>query len=252
MGEVIIHHVCPITPNEAFEAVMPGRAVTVSFHRPDQVQLAEKHCPFIMYENGEYSKWKAARRKGLEWDEGPRDYGPLYNWLDVRLWMPGRWCVIPDRPGAPGQVNDGLLNDFPFGKIKGAPLWHMNTPISRLGRLIDAGYVRICFGWIGTFDPVIGDIVPEERAVGCDAYRRVMDEVEREVGPNNFPEIHMMRGVAVARDYSFHHQRGRQFSRSERPSARLARSSGGHFHRALAGKVDRPPQLCGSTGRKAA
>ena len=38
------------------------------------------------------------------------DWTPYYRWLEHRLFWPGRWAVIPDAPGAPSQLNDGLLN----------------------------------------------------------------------------------------------------------------------------------------------
>lgn len=119
------------------------------------------------------------------------DWTPYYRWLEPRIYQPGRWAVIPDAPGAPSQLNDGLLNDWPFGQ-RGAPLWHMDGPIERLARLCER-YERVCLGWIGH---------PKLEPVGCPAYRRRMDEVARLFG-NRWPVIHMMRGVAVAFDYPF-------------------------------------------------
>lgn len=129
-------------------------------------------------------------RSGAEWAQD-RDWTPYFEWLEARLFHPGRWAVIPDSPGAPSQINDGLLNDWPFGQ-KGAPMWHMDGPISRLGKLCDR-YDRVCLGWIGD---------PKKEPVGCDAYRRRMDEVAALFG-NIWPVIHMMRGVLVAHDYPF-------------------------------------------------
>lgn len=174
---------------------MAGRALCVSFYRPQDITTAEKQAPWLMLDNGAFSFWKQALRAGKEFDETERDWQPYYNWVDQRLWMPGRWAVIPDRPGAPSQLNDGLLNDWPFGRSRGAPLWHMDGPLSRLGRLCER-YDRVCLGWVG--EP--GN--KAEAEVGCDAYRRRMDEVSALFG-NHWPVIHMMRGVAVAYDYPF-------------------------------------------------
>lgn len=186
-------HGTPITPNAAFEAIMPQRAACVSYFRTDQVALAESLCANIFYDNGAFSFWQQALRRGAEWDETQRGWIAYYAWLDERLWHPGRWAVIPDQPGAPSQLNDSLLNDWPHGTAKGAPLWHMNAPVERLGRLCER-YSRVCLGWVGDG--------PDERAVGCDAYRRRMDEVSAFLG-NRWPVLHMMRGVAVAGDYPF-------------------------------------------------
>lgn len=131
-----------------------------------------------------------AIKAGKEWAE-ERDWTPYYDWLERRLFHPGRWAVIPDSPGAPSQINDGLLNEWPFGQ-KGAPLWHMDGPLDRLGRLCDR-FDRVCIGWIGD---------PKKEPVGCPAYHAKMDEVAAFLG-NRWPPIHMMRGILVARMYPF-------------------------------------------------
>lgn len=132
-------------------------------------------------------------RAGMEWDEADRAqwWEAYYRWLEPVIYHPGRFALIPDSPGAPSQINDGLLNDWPFGE-KGAPVWHMNGPIERLGRLCER-YPRVCLGWIGD---------PKREPVGCDAYRRRMDEVAIMMG-NTWHPLHMLRGIAVAFDYPF-------------------------------------------------
>jgi hypothetical protein len=209
----VIYHGTPITPNAAFEAVMPNRAACISFYRPDQVELAERLCPDIMYDNGAFSFWQAALRGGKEWAED-RNWSDYYEWLEPRL-IEGRWAVIPDSPGAPSQINDGLLNDWPFDQW-GAPLWHMDGSIDRLARLCDR-FERVCFGWVGRFDESAGKIADDEQAVGCEAYHRRMDEVAAFFG-NQWHNIHMMRGVAVARDYPFR-QRRQHITWTERSQA---------------------------------
>jgi hypothetical protein len=84
-------------------------------------------------------------------------------------------------------MNDGLVEQWPFGQA-GAPIWHMDGPIERLLQLADT-FGRICLAWTG------------ER-VGCDSYRRRMDEVAAALG-NRWPVVHMLRGIAVAFDYPF-------------------------------------------------
>lgn len=185
----LVYHGTPLTPRAALLA-MEGRSFCVSFFRPDSVADVETIAPFIMYDNGAFSFWMQAMRGGQEWAP-ERDWTTYYEWLEARLFLPGRWAVIPDSPGAPSQLNDGLLNDWPFGQ-RGAPLWHMDGPIDRLARLCER-YDRVCLGWIGD---------PKREPVGCDAYRRRMDEVAALIG-NRWPVLHMMRGVAVAGDYPF-------------------------------------------------
>jgi hypothetical protein len=172
----------------------------VSYYRPDDAEACEEVCSRIMYDCGAFSFWKQARRKKREWEEAERDWRPYYAWLEARLWWPGRWAVIPDRIAAPTQLNDALLTDWPHGKDRGAPVWHMDEPVERLGRLRDAGYARICFGWVGTFDPNLGDICKDEREVGCPAYQRKMEEVDA-FFRGDWPPVHQFRGAAVAGDY---------------------------------------------------
>lgn len=71
-----IYHGTPMTPRAALEAVCPGRAMCVSFFRPDDVEAVERLCPFIMYDNGAFSFWQAALRSGKEWAED-RDWTPF-------------------------------------------------------------------------------------------------------------------------------------------------------------------------------
>jgi hypothetical protein len=188
----LVYHGTPMTPKAALQAVLPGRASCVSFYRPDSIADVEAVSPFIMLDNGAFSFWKQALSAGKEWDEQERDWRPFYDWVDERLWQPGRWAVIPDRPGAPSQLNDALLNDWPFGMSRGAPLWHMDAPVERLGRLCER-YDRVCLGWTGT---------GADSEVDCPAFHRRREEVSRFLG-NRWPVLHMMRGVAVAGRYPF-------------------------------------------------
>lgn len=198
-GREVIYHGTPVTPNAAFDAIMPGRAACVSFFRPDQINRASALCPKLMLDNGAYSFWQEAMRAGKEFAPD-RDWRDFYDWVGPRL-VGETWAVIPDRPGAPSQLNDALLNDWPFGVERAAPLWHMDGPISRLLRLAEK-YPRVCLGWIGEIDPATNKVRKDQRAVGCAAYRHRMDEVAAALG-NQWPNLHMMRGTAVFRDYPF-------------------------------------------------
>lgn len=187
-----VYHGTPLTPRAALLA-LAGRGFCVSYYRTDSLNDVEAISPAIMYDNGAFSFWMQALRQGLDpMDAGKGDWSDYYEWLDRRLFQPGRWAVIPDKPAAPSQLNDGLLNDWPFGRSKGAPVWHMDGPLDRLGRLCER-YDRVCLGWIGD---------PKREPVGCDAYRRRMDEVAALMG-NHWHPLHMLRGVLVGGDYPF-------------------------------------------------
>lgn len=187
----IVYHGTPITPRDALLA-QRGRAFCISFFTPRDVEAVEAISPHIMYDNGAFSFWQAARRAGAEWDETERDWSAYFAWLERRLFTPGRWAVIPDRPCAPSQLSDALLNDWPFGRSRGAPVWHMDGTIERLARLCER-YDRVCLGWIGH---------PKREPVGCGAFHRKMQEVAALMG-NSWHPLHMLRGVAVGADYPF-------------------------------------------------
>jgi hypothetical protein len=72
----LIYHGTPMTPRAALLDVCAGRAMCVSFHRPDDVQAVETISPAIMYDNGAFSFWRAAQRAGAEWAED-RDWMPF-------------------------------------------------------------------------------------------------------------------------------------------------------------------------------
>jgi hypothetical protein len=72
----IIHHGTPMTPRAALLEVCVGRAMCVSFYRPDDVDAVEAISPAIMYDNGAFSFWKQAQRSGQDWAED-RDWTPF-------------------------------------------------------------------------------------------------------------------------------------------------------------------------------
>lgn len=238
-----IYHVTPITPNaalidicardaEGFECL---RNLLVSFYRPDQLDVALTLAALFLADNGRFSEWMAALKAGKEWSEANLDNRPYYDWLAPFIDRPNVLAIMPDIPGAPSQLNDGQLLDWPFDPAKGLPVYHMDGPIARLGRLLDK-CGQAAMGWIGD---------PKKEPVGCDAYMRRLDEIERELGSDIWPLIHMLRGIAVAGIRPFQGRR-RQQPRAERASIR--RPYQHRTRRSLA----RPTRICGHLGRKAA
>ena len=189
----MIYHGTPLTPRAALQA-MAGRAFCISFYRPDDMPVVDQLASSMMLDNGAFSFWMAARRRGLEACEAERDWRPYYAWVEQWLSGPNRWAVVPDAVAMPSQINDGLLNEWPLRREQAAPVWHMDEPISRLGRLLDQGWNRVCLGWVH----------PEKRqnVVGSPAYFARMDEVAAFIG-NIWPDLHMLRGTAVSRLYPF-------------------------------------------------
>lgn len=209
-----IFHVTPITKNAALIDICEAapRNLMISFYRPDQLPLVRNHGVKKMADNGRFSEWMAALRAGKEWSEENLNNRPYYEWLEPWIADPETVAIMPDIPGAPSQLNDGQLLDWPFKLEKGVPVYHMDGPIARFGRLAEK-YPLVAMGWIGD---------PKREPVGCDAYWRRVEEIEAELGYDLWQKTHMLRGVAVARDRPFRARRQQQ-PRSKRPSSRLAR-----------------------------
>ena len=55
------------------------------------------------------------------------------------------WAVIPDIIGGSEQENKNTLEDWPFQKDLGSPVWHINLSFDYLSFLID-NYSKVCFG----------------------------------------------------------------------------------------------------------
>ena len=209
MSRAEIFHVTPITPNAALRDVCTGRNLLVSMHRPDQLSIVLEIANKVMTDHGRFSSWIAARKAGKDWceDDVPRDV--YYAWLESFIWRDNVTAIMPDIPGAPSQINDGELLDWPFPIEKGLPVYHMDGPIERFGRMLEK-YPRVCMGWIGD---------PKKEPVGCDAYWRRVEEIERELGLDIWTLVHMLRGIAVAEGRPFRGGR-RQHARTERPPLR--------------------------------
>lgn len=206
---VDIYHVTPITPNAALVDVCTGRNLLVSMARPDQLDIVLKIAKKRLFDHGRFSTWIAAMKAGREWCEDDVPRHVYYAWLEPFIWLPDHAAIMPDIPGAPSQINDGELLDWPFPVEKGLPVYHMDGPIARFGRLLEK-YPRVCMGWIGD---------PKKEPVGCERYWRRVEEIERELGSDIWPQTHMLRGIAVADQRPFRGGR-RQQPRPKRASLR--------------------------------
>ncbi len=172
------YHCTPITPNSVME-MLAGRNFCVSFARPDQVQRAHEIGQSVMLDNGAYTIWK---------DNGARlDADAYHAWAKPWLDCPTTWAVIPDMIDGKESLNDELVLGWPFGRDRGAPVWHLNEPYERLVRLA-CRFPRVCFGSAGAYS-----------SVGSDAWsRRVRGAFSALMFLPSLPWIHMLRGMAVS------------------------------------------------------
>lgn len=174
---MIHYHGTPITPTSEIIA-LAGCHFCVSFHRPDQVRVAHELGQSVMLDNGAFSVW----RKGatVDW----RDfYAFCETWLDC----PSTWAVIPDVIGAGGQLQDALVREWPHGH-RGAPVWHMDEPISRLLSLAE-DWPLTCIGSTDVYRVVLSD---RWQARMDHAFNEAMSVFGR------LPRFHMLRGMQLS------------------------------------------------------
>lgn len=204
------YHGTPITPTAQFLS-MKGRCFCVSWFRADQLDLVVTLASSLMLDNGAFSRYTALRRElekrrlagePMTDDEfydllnTPVDWSGYYDWTDPLLDDPNTWAVIPDVIDAGAQEQDALLRQWPHGRERGAPVWHMDEPIERLLRLLDE-YPRVCIGSTGEYWRIWKDGAPG--SVLDEAWESRMDETWEAVARRHkrTPNIHMLRGLAV-------------------------------------------------------
>jgi len=186
---MIHYHGTPITPNRTMRT-LDGRRFCVSWFRPDQVALAHEIGVAVMLDCGAFSYWMA-RLRGQPIPEP--DWNVYYAWCEYWFENPNTWAVVPDEIDAGTQFQDALLAGWPHGD-RGAPVWHMDEPISRLLKLIEA-WPRVCIGSTAQFRDILSS-----------AWCRRMDEVWNAIviAFGSIPQIHMLRGLRLgAWDWPF-------------------------------------------------
>ena len=177
---MIHYHGTPITPYAALYA-LAGRHFCVSHFRPDQVARVEEQAQTLMLDNGAFSHFKLKAPK--------YDWTDFYEWCDPLLDRPTTWAVIPDVIDAGSQEQDALLREWPHGH-RGAPVWHMDEPISRLLRLLD-DWPRVCIGSTAEYWQIKSSV-----------WVRRMDDIWNNVALRHrrAPWIHMLRGMQLSGD----------------------------------------------------
>ena len=181
----MIHfHGTPITPIEALYE-LAGRNFCVSYMDPRDIERCHAIGSSVMIDNGEFTFWK--RRLSGKTAMQSSDYRTAYyaftdRWLDY----PTTWAIPSDAIDTPSQEQDALLNEWPHGKRQAAPVYHLDEPVSRLLRLCDAGWNRVCMG-----------STAEYRVVLSEAWERRMDELWDALAQTfgRTPPIHMLRGL---------------------------------------------------------
>ncbi len=171
----IHYHGTPITPRTALWQ-MAGKHFCVSFANPDDAEICQRIGQSVMWDNGAFSLYTKGRTV---------DWSAYYRWLEPRLGHPS-WAVIPDVIGGDVAANAQLVKEWPFRKELGAPVWHMNEPLSVLLGFAQS-FERVCFGSSG-----------EYWQVGSAAWCRRADEAFNALAARGpLPWVHMLRGMAM-------------------------------------------------------
>ena len=183
----------------------------MSWFRPDQIDVIVTIASALMLDNGAFSRYTALKRELEKRREAgepmtddefyerlntPVDWTPYYAWCDPLLDDPNTWAVIPDVIDAGAQEQDALLRQWPHGKERGAPVWHMDEPIDRLLRLLDE-YPRVCIGSTGEYWRIWKEGAPG--VVLDPTWEARMDEVWEQIEKRHkrTPNTHMLRGLAL-------------------------------------------------------
>lgn len=157
---------------------MAGKSFCVSFAKPTDGDICLRIGQSVMWDNGAFSLHTRGKRV---------DWAAYYRWLEPRLGHP-HWAVIPDVIDGDPEANEALVNEWPHRKDLGAPVWHMAAPLNVLGKYLDKGYGKVCFGSSGAF-----------WQVGSDVWSKRCDEAFNWLAKNGeLPWVHMLRGMAVA------------------------------------------------------
>lgn len=171
------YHGTPITPIDALYQLR-GRHLCVSHAAPQDIERAHQIAQSVMLDNGAFSAWKAGKAT---------DWTAFYAWCDRWLHFPTTWAVIPDVIDGGTQLQDALLREWPHGP-RGAPVWHMDEPISRLLKLCEK-WGKVCIGSTSEFAVVLSP-----------AWRQRMDEIWNAITLTfgRIPWLHMLRGMQLS------------------------------------------------------
>lgn len=124
---------------------LSGRHALVSFFRPEDIGTAAEVCQSFCLDNGAFSAWKSGTPVA--------DWSAYYEWLNLWLHHPScDWAIIPDIIDGDEAANDSLLNEWPFGKSTGVPVWHLHESLDRLKRLCE--WPRIAIGSSGEWSEI--------------------------------------------------------------------------------------------------
>lgn len=139
---MIHYHGLPITPATAAVRAVGGGHAFVSYRHSDQLTVALEVAQSFAVDNGAFSAWKSGNPV--------TDWTPFYDWVEeLHRYPTFDFAVIPDVIDGDEAANDALVDEWPFARHIGAPVWHLHESLDRLSRL--AEWPRICLGSSGQY-----------------------------------------------------------------------------------------------------
>lgn len=140
---MIHYHGTPMGSRRCAAAVLSGRHALISHAHPDHIDVAAAVCQSFVLDNGAFSHFKGGKAK--------TDWAAYYEWAERWLSDPScDWALIPDAIGGTDEDNDRLLAEWPLGRDRGVPVYHLHEAPERLTRLASE-YPRVALGSSGDY-----------------------------------------------------------------------------------------------------
>lgn len=160
---MIHYHGLPLTPIADMAKSYKGRHAMVSFENPEQLEAAAEICQSVVLDNGAFSAW----RQGKNYD-----FEGYYEWAGHWLKHPAvEWAVIPDIIDGDEEANEKLVSQWPFGRYRGCPVWHLHEGLERL-RWLCSVWPRVALGSSGEYSdpgsPVWWERIARAMRICCD------------------------------------------------------------------------------------
>tara|TARA_R100000995_G_scaffold32942_1_gene14831 strand:- start:1065 stop:1742 length:678 start_codon:yes stop_codon:yes gene_type:complete len=176
---MIHYHGTPLTPKSEL-LKLSGKHFCISYADARDSHFSLCYAQSIMWDNGAYTHYKQGKAP---------DWHGYYEWVESRLAHP-HWAVVPDVIDGTDSDNFNLAKKWPHRKDCSAVVWHLHEPIEYIGKLLDLGFGKICFGSSRQY-----------WQVGSIAWERRMDDAFNWLVKNgNLPWIHMLRGLSLCGD----------------------------------------------------
>ena len=177
---MIHYHGTPITPRSEL-LKLSGKCFCVSFASPRDTEWALQNAQSIVWDNGAFTFYNLKAEVS--------DWTRYYEWTESLCAHP-HWAIVPDRIDGSESDNLDLAHEWPHRRDCAATVWHLGESLEQLGRLLDLGFGRICFGSSGAY-----------WQVGSESWERRADEAFNWLANRGLlPWVHMLRGLSLCGD----------------------------------------------------